>query len=46
VKDSGLEAMFSGRWDIEYRDGNPFIDRNPEIFILVIHFLKNGLKDL
>ena len=42
VPDSALEAMFSGRHTINYKDGKVFIDRDPEPFEQVITYLRNG----
>lgn len=41
---SRLEAMFSGRWDASMpRDsaGNPFIDRDPEFFGVILNMLRD-----
>ena len=43
VPDSMLEAMFSGRFSYKEIDGRIFIDRDPEIFKLVINYLRNDL---
>lgn len=39
VEGSSLEAMFSGRHDIEDEDGLVHFNRDPDIFKLVIDFL-------
>ena len=31
-EDTALEALFSGRHDIEVKNGVPFINRDPEVF--------------
>ena len=41
VKGSVLEAMFSGRHELQKVDDRIFIDRDPEIFKLVIEFIRN-----
>ena len=46
VKGSNLEAMFSGRHNLVEIDGNPFIDRDADIFKLVITYLRNDRMDL
>jgi len=42
VKDSALEAMFSGRHPLKKLNDKVFVDRNPKIFILILDFLRNG----
>ena len=42
VKDSAMEAMFSGRHYVEQVDGAVFIDKDPEIFKLVLAYLKEN----
>mmetsp|Transcript_20686 Transcript_20686/g.30458 ORF Transcript_20686/g.30458 Transcript_20686/m.30458 type:complete len:370 (+) Transcript_20686:134-1243(+) len=42
-EDSMLAAKFSGRWDDSLekdRDGNTFIDQDPEIFLKLINYLR------
>ena len=46
VKGSNLEAMFSGRHNLEEIDGNAFIDRDADIFKHVITYLRNDRMDL
>ena len=41
LKDSALEALFSGRHSREEKDGLLFIDRDPEVFKKLIKFLKS-----
>ena len=43
-EETRLEAMFSGRWDASLpRDssGNPFIDRDPEFFGVILNILRD-----
>ena len=44
VPDSPLAAMFSGRHKVHERDGAVFIDRDPEVFSLLISYLRNGYR--
>ena len=44
AKGSSLEAMFSGRHELLRRDGKIFIDRDPEMFKLLVQFLRNDRK--
>ena len=46
VKDSSLEAMFSGRHEIEMIDGNPYLNRDPEIFKLILSHLRGNMADI
>ena len=46
VDGSSLEAMFSGRHEIEMIDGNPYLNRDPEIFKLMLSQLRNNMLDL
>ena len=46
VEGSSLEAMFSGRHDLEKINGNPYLDRDPVIFNLVLSHLLNNMLDL
>ena len=42
-EDSVLAAQFSGRWDDSMekdRDGNMFVDQDPENFMLLINYLR------
>ena len=41
VKGSALEAMFSGRHQLQTVDGRVFIDRDPGTFKMVIEFIRN-----
>lgn len=43
VRGSALEAMFSGRHTLKEIDGRIFIDRDSDVFSMVISFLRNGL---
>ena len=38
--------MFSGKHILDEIDGNPFLDRDPEIFKLLISYLRNDCLDL
>lgn len=40
--DSTLAAMFSGRHKLNMHNGRVFIDRDGDIFCLVINFLRTG----
>jgi hypothetical protein len=42
AKDSTLAAMFSGRHKLSEHNGRIFIDRDGEIFVTVINYLRNG----
>ena len=44
MEGSSLEAMFSGRHQIEDSEGFVHLSRNPDIFKLVIEYLASGLK--
>ena len=44
VPGTALEAMFSGRHELEYVDGKIFVDRNPIMFEYLIDYLRNGCK--
>jgi len=45
VKDSALAAMFSGRHLLtKTKDGNFFIDRDPDVFSLLVSYLRNGCR--
>ena len=46
VEGSGLEAFFSGRHELEMVDGNPYINRDPDTFLLLLQYLRNDLEDL
>ena len=43
---SGLEAFFSGRHEITKVDGNLFVDRDHDIFKLLISYLRNDKLEL
>ena len=43
---SSLAAMFSGKHELELVDNNPYINRDPEIFKLLLTFLRNDMQDL
>jgi hypothetical protein len=36
--------MFSGRHDVENKDGNVILNRNPSIFKLVVEYLHNDMR--
>ena len=38
--------MFSGRHEIETIDGNPYLNRDPEIFKLMLSHLRSKMFDL
>ena len=44
VPGSALEAMFSGRHQLAKIDGKVFVDRNPDTFIHVVDYLRNGMQ--
>ena len=44
VPGSALEAMFSGRHTLHKIDGKVFIDRNPDIFIRMLDYLRNNFR--
>ena len=44
VKGSSLEAMFSGRHTVKKVKDNIFVDRDADVFTMVISYLRNGLK--
>lgn len=44
VKGSALEAMFSGRHTLRTVNGSVFIDRDADIFPMVVSYLRNGLS--
>ena len=46
VKDSALEAMFSGRHALNFHNDKVFVDRDPETFTSVINYIGNGSKVL
>ena len=46
VEDSVFEAMFSGRHVINKKDGIYFLDRDPEIFTLLISYMRNDFQVL
>lgn len=44
-EDSDLAKLFSGKVDVnETNSGEVFLNRNPEIFMLMIDYLENGFK--
>ena len=43
---SSLEAMFSERHNLERIDGNPYLNRDPDIFKLMLSQLRSNLLDL
>jgi hypothetical protein len=44
VKGSSLEAMFSGRHDIENKDGHVHLDRNPSSFKMLLEYMDNNFR--
>jgi hypothetical protein len=42
IPGSALEAMFSGRHQLQMIDDKVFIDRNPFSFSLMIDFIRNS----
>lgn len=44
VEGSALAVMFSGRHEVQMKDGAYFIDRDVDTFCLVVSYLKNGCK--
>ena len=43
---SSLEAMMSGRHEISKVNGHTYLNRDPEVFRLLISFLRNDNMDL
>jgi len=41
---SSLEAMFSGRHELNKLDGKIYLDRDPKIFSYLISYLKNNMQ--
>ena len=41
IKGSALEALFSGRHELEMKDERVFIDRDPQAFKMVVEFIRN-----
>jgi len=44
VPGSALEAMFSGRHELKKMNGRVFVDRDPDVFKMVISYLRNGKR--
>ena len=44
IKDSNLEAMFSGKHELNKVDGGIYLDRDVDVFEMVISFLRNGFE--
>ena len=44
VPGSALEAMFSGRHELKKVNGRVFIDRDADVFKMVISYLRNGKR--
>ena len=44
VPESALEAMFSGRHPLKKLNGKVYLDRDPNIFKLLLNYLRNGLR--
>ena len=44
IPNSSLEAMFSGRHEVKKVKDKIFVDRDPEIFKLLIQYLRNGCQ--
>ena len=44
IPNSSLEAMFSGRHELKKVDDKIFVDRDPEVFNLLIQYLRNGCQ--
>lgn len=44
VKGSSLEAMFSGRHTLKKDNDAVFLDRDADVFSMVISYLRNGLS--
>ena len=45
VKGSSLDAMFSGRHTLNVQqNGAIFVDRDADVFLMVISFLRNGCR--
>lgn len=43
VKGSSMEAMFNGKHTLTKRDKVVFLDRDPDVFVMVVSYLRNGL---
>ena len=43
VQGSGLEAFFSGRHELKMVDQNPYLNRDPDTFKLLLQYLNNDL---
>ena len=41
-----MEAMFSGRHELKKIDGRVYVNRDPEIFKLILSHLRNDQVDL
>ena len=44
IPGSALEAMFSGRHALHKLDGKVFVDRNPDVFMRIIDYLRNNMR--
>ena len=42
IEGSSLQAMFSGRHSLNRVDGKIFVDRDPDVFRLLISYLRNN----
>ena len=43
VPETPLESMFSGRFNYKKIEGKIFVDRDPDIFKLIINYMRNKL---
>ena len=46
VEGSGLEAFFSGRHELKMVEQNPYLNRDPDTFKLLLQYLRNDMEDL
>jgi hypothetical protein len=46
IENSSLSTMFSGRHEIECVNGDPYIDRDPVIFKIVLDILKHRVRGI
>ena len=44
IPDTPLESMFSGRFNYKKIEGKIFVDRDADLFRMVINYLRNNLE--